>query len=201
MWRLWIVLGNLHDRALPETQFYLTVQLLTAAWFYFDGYCSANCPFAPSFKDAVSFTIVHGLLVHTAFYDSTEAFCYLQSSAASRSFTLTHKNHTLVIQCHFTLIPPEGSINKSLMYLASEVGHNVKLASQTGSLGCGGVFGGVQTCWNLLLQEKSQDNPQRVIIGESFAALRNAHRELLNQKWFRGNGKWITCFNWSFRTW
>lgn len=102
---------------------------------------------------------------------------------------LTHKNHTLVIQCHFTLIPPEGYIEKSLRYLASEVGHNVKLASQTGSFAWGGVFGGIQTCWNLLLQEKSQDNSQRVIIGESFAALRNAHRELLNQKWFRRNGK------------
>lgn len=102
---------------------------------------------------------------------------------------LTDKNHTLVIQCHFTLIPLEGSINMNLSYPGSEVGHNVKLASQTGSLGYGGVIGGVQTCWNVLLQEKSQDDPQRVIPDESFAALTNAHRELLNQKSFRGNGK------------
>lgn len=47
---------------------------------------------------------------------------------------LADKNHTLVIQCCFTLIAPEGSVSKNLSDPAAEVGHYVKLASQTGPL-------------------------------------------------------------------
>lgn len=68
---------------------------------------------------------------------------------------LADKNHTLVFQCGFTLIAPERSVNKNLSYPAAEVGHKVKLPSQTGTLGSSGVIGGVQTYWNVLLQEKS----------------------------------------------
>lgn len=143
MWRLWTVQGNLHDRALPETVLPYSIIsdccLILFWWLLF-----SKLPLCFSFFQRCSFIYncsrapcPHCLLWHN-WSTTISVICNHLQPAEVLCWQIK------ITQWSFSVIslwfPPKGSINKNLSCSGSEVGQNVKLASQTGSLGCGGVI-------------------------------------------------------------